>query len=158
MLLSCYVYFMQTFTFIVQYFALLCYWLNAHYCLSSEKRDSLCLIPFLNWHAQCFNVQTHIWTCINYKRFIWILHTMVSGIVLSSCCNEREAVWRSRQGVRLVIGPAWVWTQSKSPVVSLSKKLYPHSLVLVSLSNGFELSSKQKLLFLLFWLESAVSE
>jgi len=40
--------------------------------------------------------------------------------------------------VRLVMCRLWVHAPSKTPVVSLSKKLYPYCLVLVGTRKGFE--------------------
>ena len=47
--------------------------------------------------------------------------------MLSSISQSALVMWRS-----------WVQAPSKAPVVSLSKKLYPCCLVLVSSRNGFE--------------------
>ena len=46
--------------------------------------------------------------------------------------------WRSGLHIWLVMWRSWVWSPSRVPVVSSSKKLYPYCSVLVGSRNGFE--------------------
>ena len=47
-------------------------------------------------------------------------------------------IWTYKSWLNLIIGQSLIQTPPKAPVVSLSKKLYLHCLVLVDSRNGFE--------------------
>ena len=95
---------------------------------------------FLTKHHS-FNVHLLVWkheidlnvqTCIQTTALISIWNKPIQKR------NRRGAVGRASDSWSVDTCQSWVRAPWKAPVVSLSKKLYSHCLVLVGYSNGFE--------------------
>jgi len=68
-------------------------------------------------------------------NLFWVLKSSMED---NTCKRRRGAVGRASDSWSMDTCQSWVQAPARAPVVSLSKKLYSHCLVLVGSRNGFE--------------------